>query len=465
MVAAGVAIAVTATLTVVATESTSAQARPNFVSDIAPIIHANCASCHRPDEPATFSLLSYDDVKSHASEIRIAVTSRQMPPWNAAPARGFPALLHDRRLSAREIAIVSGWIDAGMPSGDLTKTPMPPSFPAGWPLGLPDLTVSMPHTVPMPADNDARVFNVVFYMNFSSDRWISAIDYQPSSSPGRLSHALLFAVPAFAEQIVVRDDDAIPGFAGPLGTSSSTDAANAAGDRPRWNEKLLAVDRSVATLGVWTPGGAIWPAPEGTAMLLPKGTNIVMQFHAKPSDTGAIEDGTLALYFARTRPAISLSSLQLPPLLGVAAGIDLAAGAARTVVRDALTLPVEVAALGARAHGHLLARDFKMTARLPNGSTRGLLWIDRWKPAWQETYYFTAPVRLPKGTTIQVEITYEGSPKSVAWGPRLTDEIGAMDLVIASPAAEDGAVLEAARAAHFRNQLLARKKSADPHRH
>src|SRR5262245_61010225 len=77
-----------------------AQRRPNFVSDVAPILHAKCATCHQPDGAAPFALLSIDDARAKAKEMKAAVSSKEMPPWSATAAAGYPALQHDRRLTA-----------------------------------------------------------------------------------------------------------------------------------------------------------------------------------------------------------------------------------------------------------------------------------------------------------------------------------------------------------------------------
>ena len=44
-----------------------------FARDVAPIVFANCAYCHRPGEVAPFSLLSYKDARPWARAIRRAV--------------------------------------------------------------------------------------------------------------------------------------------------------------------------------------------------------------------------------------------------------------------------------------------------------------------------------------------------------------------------------------------------------
>ena len=57
------------------THRASAQAvtSPTFARDVAPIVYANCAVCHRPGQAAPFSLLSYEDVRKRGALI-VSVT-------------------------------------------------------------------------------------------------------------------------------------------------------------------------------------------------------------------------------------------------------------------------------------------------------------------------------------------------------------------------------------------------------
>ena len=56
-----------------------------FSRDVAPVIYAKCARCHRPDGSAPFSLLTYRDARSHATQIALVTKNRVMPPWKADP--------------------------------------------------------------------------------------------------------------------------------------------------------------------------------------------------------------------------------------------------------------------------------------------------------------------------------------------------------------------------------------------
>src|SRR5262245_60998561 len=59
-----------------------------FSKDIAPIVFRRCVGCHRPDEAAPFSLLTYDQVKKRARQIAEVTARRYMPPWPPEPGYG-----------------------------------------------------------------------------------------------------------------------------------------------------------------------------------------------------------------------------------------------------------------------------------------------------------------------------------------------------------------------------------------
>jgi len=73
-----------------------------FTRDVAPILFARCASCHRPGEVGGFSLLSFADVRPRAAAIARVTLSRAMPPWKPDAIPG-AELVGARRLSAAEI--------------------------------------------------------------------------------------------------------------------------------------------------------------------------------------------------------------------------------------------------------------------------------------------------------------------------------------------------------------------------
>jgi mono/diheme cytochrome c family protein len=432
-------------------------AAPNFASDVAPIIFANCASCHRPGQAAPFSLLSYDDVKKHAKTIVDVTARRYMPPWHASRAEGFPEFLDERRLTDAELSTIARWVDAGTPPGDLRKAPLPPSFVTGWALGVPDVILGLSRTILVPADGPDLFRNVALTLDLPEDRWITAIDFQPSAR-NVVHHALFFSGPATAD---VSDTDILPGvnLTARLSQAMRGAGANAASPAAQGPEPTF------GGIGGWVPGLTPRFYPDGIALALPRHSNVVVQLHLHPSGKEEREEGQLAIYFAKKPPTKSLVGVQVPPMFGFAMGIDIPAGEKQYTVHDTFELPVAATVYGARGHAHYLAREMKMTATLPNGSTRGLLLIKDWDFGWQDSYFFKTPIALPQGTKLDTVITYDNStanprnpnapPREVKWGRESFDEMGSMTALIAvPPGSPDADALKQASAAHFRQQFI-----------
>src|SRR5262249_47456438 len=111
-----------------------------------------------------------------------------------------------------ERSTIAAWVAAGMPPGDLTKAPQPPSFPEGWALGRPDVELNLPQDIDVPADGPDLYRNIVLPLDLPEDRWITALDFAPSARRV-VHHALFFLSPA-AESAGIRGDDVLPGLGG-----------------------------------------------------------------------------------------------------------------------------------------------------------------------------------------------------------------------------------------------------------
>ena len=101
-----------------------------WAEHVAPIVYERCVSCHRPGQVAPMSLLTYDQARPWGKAIAKVTHDRTMPPWFANPEHG--QFVEDSRLSDQQIEVLSRWVSAGMPAGDLAKAPQPPTFaPSG----------------------------------------------------------------------------------------------------------------------------------------------------------------------------------------------------------------------------------------------------------------------------------------------------------------------------------------------
>jgi hypothetical protein len=406
---------------------------PTFTEHVAPIVFDRCTSCHRPGEAAPFSLLNYDDVRKRGKLIANVTQSRYMPPWRGESEMG--SFRYDRRLTDAQIRTIQEWVNAGMPEGDPKKLPKLPAYTPGWQLGPPDLIIRMPEPFEVPADGPDVFRSFAIPLNLDQDRWVRAVEFR---SEAKASHHALFFLDQTGQAVQADAADPQPGFAGMNFIGASAGARGATGQRgSRGVGRLLAAG---ASLGGWAVGGAPSGLPEGLARRLPKGSDFILQMHFHPTGKVEREQATLGIYFAKEPPRRTLTGLQMPPLFGAFAGINIPAGDKRFVIDDSFVLPIDVDVISAGAHAHYLAKDMRMIATLPDGRKQELFGIPDWKFNWQERYYFSTPVRLPKGTRVDVEISYDNStgnasnpsspPKRVTFGEQSTDEMGSVTIEI-----------------------------------
>ena len=160
---------------------------PTFVDDVGPILHQNCASCHRAGGVAPFALVSYDDARRRARQVAEVTGSRFMPPW--LPHIGSPRFAGARNLTVEEIATLASWAVSEMPRGEgELEAPPPPA--AGWQLGEPDLVVSMDKGFVMPAEGGEVFRNFVLPLRSGERRYVRAVEMR-TDNPRALHHAIL----------------------------------------------------------------------------------------------------------------------------------------------------------------------------------------------------------------------------------------------------------------------------------
>src|ERR1700681_639570 len=93
-----VALATTSVIAVTRGANSGASGKDDvtFSKDVARIFYQHCAECHRPNDIAPFSVLTYREILPWAQSIREKVSTKEMPPWHADSRYG--EFLNDRRL-------------------------------------------------------------------------------------------------------------------------------------------------------------------------------------------------------------------------------------------------------------------------------------------------------------------------------------------------------------------------------
>lgn len=378
-------------------------AKVTFHRDIAPILQARCQSCHRPGQVGPFSLLTYADARSWATEIKEFTGNRQMPPWKAEPGHG--EFQDVRRMEDTEIAAIASWADAGAPEGNPKDAPAAKVWADGWALGKPDLVLAMPteYSVAATGKDDFRCF--VLPTGLTEDRDVVAVEVRPGN-PKVLHHVLNFVDTKGAARKLDASDP-LPGYdSGPGGVGFLPDGA----------------------IGGWAPGNMPRFMPQGMGRLLPKNSDLVIQVHYHKTGKPEVDKTTIGIYFAKEPVKKYVRTIPLTNFR-----IDIPAGEPRHQVKQTMKLPFAATAIAITPHMHLLGKEMKVTATYPDGKTESLVFIKDWDYRWQDTYIYKEPKLLPKGTQLDLVAYFDNTsanalnpsnpPKRVTFGEETTDEM------------------------------------------
>jgi len=379
---------------------------PTFNHDIAPIMFRSCAACHRPGEAAPFSLLTYSDAKKHARQVAEVVRARSMPPWLPEPQ---PLKFADEmRLTDAEIDLIQRWVEQGAVEGNAADLPPQPKFVEGWRLGEPDLVLKAEKPFILPPEGTDTYWNFIFRIPIQQTRWVKAVEIRPGDK--RFVHHANILVDRTGS---LRQREAEPG-------------AGFGGMEIRIESQVFDPD---SHLLFWKPGTVPYVEPDGMALRLDKGTDLVLNTHLQPSGKPEVIQPSIGLYFT------SHAATKLPMLLQLEndAKLDIPPGRSDFAVSDDFTLPVDVDLLAIYPHAHYLGNDIQALATLPDGKKETLIHIPHWNLNWQAVYRYAEPVRLPKGTTVSLRYVYDNSennplnpnhpPVRVVGGNKSTDEM------------------------------------------
>jgi hypothetical protein len=426
---------------------------PSFAKDIAPILYTRCAMCHRLGEVAPMSLMSYNEVRPWARAIKAKVVTRQMPPWYA---EGEPGKWHnDRRLSQAEIDKIVAWVDAGAPRGNDSDMPAPPTFAQGWnhPSGRPpDLIIEAPE-MKVPAEGESPWQFAYVKLPFQGDVWVESSQVVPGNR-GVVHHVLVMS--ATLPPDTVLDAEGRVKSAPPAGPGDPT--ARAANARPAQQPAGNASPPGLGGFSAgWEPGldNAVTYGP-GVAERI-SGTHLMFNLHYQPNGRATTDRTRVGIWLQKgpiTHVTIG-SGLGMGSETFIVNGKELTGRYTAQVTTDILLpgqktvpnipagsdnyrltalLPIrqDVELYSIQPHMHLRGRSMKYTAVYPDGREEELLNVPHYDFNWQIVYDFGKPVKVPAGSTIRVEATWDNSANNkynprpdqeVFWGEQSWDEM------------------------------------------
>ncbi len=374
-----------------------------FAGEVASILQNKCQECHRPGQPAPFSLLTYDDARRWAGSIAEVVEERRMPPWHADPRYGH--FSNDRSLSAKDRSTLLAWVEQGTPLGDPTKVPAAKKFPEGWAVGEPDIVFEIPEPFNVPRQGTVEYVQFRVPTNFKEDVWVQAAEARPSDR-AVVHHIIVYLEEPKKPGEVSRGRD---------GMDRTHFCGYAPGDMP-----------------------SIFPP--GVGKLIPAGTVLLFEIHYTPDGkSGHADKSKLGLIFTKKPPKYEAYTT------GVAqTAFTLPARAPNHEVVATYTFKDDIHIMSFMPHMHLRGKSFKYTAKYPDGKTEILLDVPAYDFAWQSYYTVVEPKKIPKGTVLECVAHFDNSTdnqanpaphQAVRWGNQTFEEmmIGYIDIYYDEP--------------------------------
>jgi hypothetical protein len=452
----------------------AASSAPTYYRDVAPILDAKCASCHRLGGIAPFALTTAADATAHAAGIVLITKAGVMPPWMPGPDSA-PIIGRDhRRLTSGELRTLAAWASSGARAGNAADRHSRPSKGAG--LGGPGTTITLrppqPYVPHAPGGGIDDYHCFLLDPKLKQNVFVTGALIQPQRT-GIVHHVILYEAAGPQAAAATRLNAASGGkgwtcFGGPNLPPDLTGAASV--DRlgqPPW-------------IAAWVPGHTTNMLPSGTGVLLHKGAKIVMQVHYNLIEASGPDRSSAQL---RVRPATThltpletqliAAPVELPCPSGVTGkrcsrtqaiedevvkyGADAAfvpyallrlcgktladyprnvgSGTSITTSCDrAFTSPLTIH--GVAGHMHLRGRDISVVLDPGTPKAKTLLHIPAWDFHWQDVYYLKTPVHVGPGDSVRVKCTFDNSkadqpvigskplqPRYVVWGEGTTDEM------------------------------------------
>jgi len=380
----------------------AASTTPTFTKDVAPVLYKNCVSCHRPNDIAPMSLITYEDAKPWAKSIVEKVTKGEMPPWHATQPHG--TFLNDRRLTDAEKDTILRWVSNGAPKGDPADMPPAPKFAPGWEIGKPDVILSMKDEYEVPASGTIVYQNFTIPTNFTEDKWVQAIEVRPGTR-SVVHHILVFCKePGTPRRMSFKG--VVPKFPEREGP-------------PRGEGPTLIASTA--------PGTNAVTFPAGTALLIRAGATVIFQIHYTANGTAAKDRSSLGMIFAKQPPQQEIrESAFTNPLL------KLPAGSGNEEVDSAIEFTEDTHVLSLLPHTHLRGKSWEYKMVYPDGHSEIVLSVPKYDFNWQTQYVFTKPLAAPKGSRLEAVAHYDNSTTNksnpdptvnVRWGPQTWEEM------------------------------------------
>lgn len=416
-------------------EKSTLKVGPNgftFYGDIEPILQDHCQTCHNPLGIAPFSLVTYEDAKKWAAQIKQATSTKKMPPWSVTG--GLP-MKDDKRLSSQDISMIANWVDNDCPQGDLKNVRKPLVFKSvdTWEdESPPDIVLQIPGTFHLGAKGE-DVYRS-FVMPFNNPEELNVRKAQIIPGNRKIIHhvmafydgsGLTLDAQARLGNIAPKgldDQDYGPGYNSGMGLGFIPNPANIKKNKSRVS----------GNVDGWVPGTQkTWSYPQGVVRLVPANSDLILQIHYLRTGQSETDNSSkLGLWLLKDKPKRYMHVYLLDTDFRIIP---------KNVANFSSTGSIEIMEDSEidflTPHMHKLGKEMRIWYQpKESGARQLLLELKNWDFNWQQRYMPKETFFLKKGSSLYIETIHDNSadnpnnpfspPRDIFLGENTKDEMG-----------------------------------------
>lgn len=376
-----------------------------FNEHIAPLIYQNCTPCHRKGQSGPFELLTYNDAKKRAKQIKFVTGTRYMPPWPADAE--YTHFANERRLSEEQIEMIRNWVDNGCKQGTAgTEPPLPVFNDSSW-FGKPDMVIRPIEPVKIKGNGTDAFIIVKFPYELKTDTLVDFIEFVPHQK--KLVHHVNGHTLSYDEN---RETNYFTGKAWNDDTNGSYESVFKDMGLPYTDGAAPRLPTLTPNTIYYLPGYTppVYPAEIGGYKLKRKGVFLLKSVHYGPSNNDVLDSSYINVFFRKQPIERPISETQLGTfgISPVEPELIIPANTVKTFHTKA-TIANPISILSVNPHMHLIGKSFWAFAIKPNGDTIPLIRLNKWDFRWQYYYTYKHPVKIEANTTIHVYGTFDNT--------------------------------------------------------
>ena len=369
-----------------------------YYSDVKKIIDDKCSSCHNKNGAGPFELTEFSQIKKRTSMILEVINSNYMPPWPADTE--YREFVGDKSLTYEEKKIINNWIRSGAIKGN--ENEYKANVNDIHTNETPDLVVKMDSNFVTKGNNQDQFMMMKFPFELTEKKFIKRIEFVPGNI--KIVHHVnahlinyeknknIFNGKRHTDTEILSDAEAF----------EVLDLLNDNGTYP-----IL-----TPSVSNYLPGSRSVKYPDGIGVYHASEKNVILvnDFHYAPTPYPEKDSSYFKIFYSDSPPKRTLRETQLGTfgISEIVPKLIIPPNEIKSFTTKA-RITKDISILTINPHMHLLGKTFLAYAVTLQDDTIPLIKINDWNFRWQYFYTFKKMLKIPAGSEIVVEASYDNT--------------------------------------------------------